>query len=193
LARFSSAFSRRCRFNSADSSEVVPGRCPSSAWAWRIHLRSVSLLTPSLCATDVIAAHSVSCSGIASATRRIARARKSAEYLLGRAMTPSPHGLEPPPNPGRCTFMTWPLALGRDVPAPSALWHHGFGRQLLDALNTLTRTAVPGEPADSRTNRRSAWSGAAGWRRKSRTSGSRRARVRSERQQRCGRPRTKAA
>jgi hypothetical protein len=44
---------------------------------------------------EVIAAHSLSCSGLASPTSRNALARKSAEYVLGRAMTPSPHRMEP--------------------------------------------------------------------------------------------------
>ena len=42
LARRSSAFSRRNRFNSADSSLVVPGRWPVSISAWRAHLRTIS-------------------------------------------------------------------------------------------------------------------------------------------------------
>jgi len=47
---------------------VVDLRC-------RIQRRSVSLVTPSFCATYVIAAHSLSCSGLASPTKRNARAR----------------------------------------------------------------------------------------------------------------------
>jgi amino acid transporter len=42
LTALYSAFSRLKRFNSADSSVVVPGRAPPSTWAWRTHLRTVS-------------------------------------------------------------------------------------------------------------------------------------------------------
>jgi hypothetical protein len=50
------AFSRRSRFNSADSSVVVPGRCPPSTSACRTHLRNVSAVPiPSFWATAVIA------------------------------------------------------------------------------------------------------------------------------------------
>jgi hypothetical protein len=59
LALRNSAFSRRTRFNSADSSVVVPGRAPASIWAWRTHLRTVSAVPiPSNPATSLIAAHS---------------------------------------------------------------------------------------------------------------------------------------
>lgn len=57
-----SAFSRRKRFSSADSSVVVPGRAPASIWAWRTHLRTVSAVpTPSRRANSLIADHSESC------------------------------------------------------------------------------------------------------------------------------------
>jgi hypothetical protein len=42
LALRNSAFSRRRRFNSADSSVVIPARAPASIWAWRTYLRTVS-------------------------------------------------------------------------------------------------------------------------------------------------------
>ena len=44
LARLSSAFSRRSRLSSSDSSVVVPGRTPPSTSAWRTHLRTVSVV-----------------------------------------------------------------------------------------------------------------------------------------------------
>ena len=62
LARFNSAFSRRSRFTSADSSVLVPGRAPASTSACRTHFRTVSPLPiPSSCDTWFIAAHSDSC------------------------------------------------------------------------------------------------------------------------------------
>lgn len=60
FARRSSAFSRRSRFSSAASSVVRPGRLPSSIWAWRTQLRSISAVPmPGLVATALIVAHSV--------------------------------------------------------------------------------------------------------------------------------------
>jgi hypothetical protein len=60
FARFSSAFSRRSRFNSADSSLLVPGLTPASTSAIRTQLRTVSAAPmPSFAATAYIAAHSV--------------------------------------------------------------------------------------------------------------------------------------
>jgi hypothetical protein len=62
IALRNSAFSRLKRFNSADSSVVVPGCAPASTWVWRTHLRTVSAQpTPSSRATSLIAAHSDSC------------------------------------------------------------------------------------------------------------------------------------
>ncbi len=62
LALRNSAFSRRRRLSSADSSVVVQGRAPAPTSAWRTHLRTVSAVpTPSSRATSVIAAHSESC------------------------------------------------------------------------------------------------------------------------------------
>ena len=59
LARLSSAFSRRSRFSSADSSDVSPGRWPASTSVWRTHLRTVSAVPiPSSLATSFVAAHS---------------------------------------------------------------------------------------------------------------------------------------
>jgi hypothetical protein len=78
-----SAFSRLKRFNSADSSVVIPGRAPPSTWAWRTHLRTVSAQpTPSSRATSLIAAHSDSCYSLISTTIRTARSRSSGGYLL---------------------------------------------------------------------------------------------------------------
>jgi hypothetical protein len=58
FVRHSSAFSRRSRLSSADSSLVMPGRCPESTSARRTQVRTVSAATPNLAATDPIAAHS---------------------------------------------------------------------------------------------------------------------------------------
>jgi hypothetical protein len=59
FARRNSAFSRRSRLSSADSSVLAPARSPVSTWAWRTHLRSVSAVPmPSFWATAVIAAQS---------------------------------------------------------------------------------------------------------------------------------------
>ena len=74
LARFSSAFSRRSRFNSADSSLVVPGPTPAidlgltNPLAHR--LRAPDPEQPS---TSPIAAHSDSCCPAISPTIRTAR------------------------------------------------------------------------------------------------------------------------
>jgi len=92
LARFSSAFSRRSRLSSADSSVVVPGRRPPSTSDWRTHLRTVSAVpTPSSRATSPIAAHSESCWPVISLTILTARSRSSGGYLFDvlPAMTPT--------------------------------------------------------------------------------------------------------
>lgn len=92
LARLSSAFSRRNRRSSADSSEEVPTRVPVSTSACRTHLRTVSAVpTPSSSATRLIAAHSDSCSPAISATIRTARCLSSCGYRLVESpgMTPS--------------------------------------------------------------------------------------------------------
>src|SRR5690606_6921576 len=51
FARRSSAFSFFNRFNSACSTEVIPGRAPESISDVRRHFRNASVLTPSLVAT----------------------------------------------------------------------------------------------------------------------------------------------
>src|SRR5215207_730267 len=91
LVRRSSAFSLFSRRISANSSDVVPGRVPASTSERRSHLRSVSLFTPSLDATAVIAAHSVSyCSCCrASASSRKARCRNTAGNCFGMLHPPT--------------------------------------------------------------------------------------------------------
>ena len=51
-------FSRSSSFTRSASAELTPGRAPPSISACRTHLRSVSVVIPSLPAIDAIAAHS---------------------------------------------------------------------------------------------------------------------------------------
>lgn len=69
----------------------MPGRCPLSISARRADLRTVSVLTLGLMATEVIAAHSVSCSGRPSATSRTARTRKAPPELRAALATITRH------------------------------------------------------------------------------------------------------
>src|SRR6202022_189459 len=86
FARFSSRTSRSSSFSRCRSSVVRPARWPVSRSAWRTQRRSVSVVHPSLPASDAIAAHCDGRSAPCSRTIRTARSRTSGEYLLGRAM-----------------------------------------------------------------------------------------------------------
>src|SRR5262245_11401886 len=86
LARRSSAFSRRSRFSSADSSLDAPARVPASTSACRTHLRTVSPDTFSFAATEQIASHCDACPSTCSNTNATALSRNSREYLVLRTM-----------------------------------------------------------------------------------------------------------
>src|SRR5207248_1976089 len=86
FARRSSAFSRRSRFTSSDSSLDVPARVPASTSAARTHLRNVSLDTFTFAAIDTIASHCDPYSPTCSNTNATARSRSSGEYFDFRAM-----------------------------------------------------------------------------------------------------------
>ena len=92
LARFSSAFSRRNRRTSADSSDVVPEPGPGIDLGLPDPLtHRLGVPTPSSSATLPIAAHSDSCSPRTSATIRTARCFSSDGYRLVESpdMTPT--------------------------------------------------------------------------------------------------------
>ena len=100
LARRSSAFSRRRRFNSANSSLDGPRRRPASTSARRTHVRTVSAVGPNLSATEQIASHCDPYSCSWSRTIRTARSRSSLGYPPRLDMTPSSSRTRASTKPG---------------------------------------------------------------------------------------------
>ena len=104
FARRNSRFSRSNSFSRTRSSELKPGRRPSSTSALRTQARSVSGVQPIFPATDEIVAHNDSYSRYCSNTSRTAHWRTSGAYLHEVLdMTPSSQGLKPATFPERFT------------------------------------------------------------------------------------------